>query len=88
MTEIPRPEQRRTKLVAEWDEETGRLTRCDFVEMTPEECEQLPTLPEPVNRGFDLGLSEEAKKDPNFRVMASEVSLWGLTNTRHVFGEE
>ncbi len=86
MTEIPRPDQRRNKLVAEWDKETGELS-VDFVEMTPEECESLPTPPEPINRGFDLGLSEEDKKDPNLRVMASECAIWGLTNTMHRFGD-
>jgi hypothetical protein len=60
----------------------------DFVDLTLEEYEAIPTPPEPVNAGFSLNSSNEAINDPTLRVMEAECALHGFSKaTGHIWGE-
>jgi hypothetical protein len=80
-------EQGKTAMRAEFTDEGLRV---DFVPPKDTSDERVPHgQAEPVDRGFDLGLSEEAKKDPTFQVMAAECALWGLSDHArgHTWGD-
>jgi hypothetical protein len=73
-------------MVIDWDEH-GDIT-VGYIDKTPEEYAALPIPPEPIPKGFDLGLSREEQEDPNSRTMASECAIYGLSrSTGHVWGE-
>ena len=67
--------------------EDGSLS-VEYVDLNPGEYAAQPTPPEPTPRGFDLGLSVEARKDPILSTMASECAIYGLSRRAgHIWGE-
>lgn len=74
------------RMEVKWGEDGCEVT---FVDLTPEEYAAQPEpRRKPAPQGFKLDLSEEAKKDPVLRTMASECAIHGLSRkTGHTWGE-
>lgn len=89
MTEARRIEGPRNRLIAEWDKDTGEMTRCEFVDPEDDGIEDASkdhtiAQAEPTNRGVDQGPPKESE-DPTLRVMATEYAIGGLSG--HVWGD-
>ena len=63
--------------------------KVEFIDLTPEEYDAQPEPP--IRRAhvpLHLNLSEDANKNPNLRMMASEAAIYGVMGKPgHIWGE-